>query len=489
LTGLPVQTKLRINEPGDEYEQEADLVAAQVMQMPGTGSGSNLRSAQGLVRRRLSGDAGILSRAASEEPAPDQGPRSAEEGTQEEGSRCPSWRADPHSISKRAAEFYARNHMTPSSQATVERIKCEPPIANGNYGCYVHFSDGLVIRVIVRETDIVVGMGPGPFTTETPPPGTPLCFYEYACPEGDLVLTVKKCQSAKPTGSSGPPAVAQRRALSDAPGPMMTPPVVQEVLASPGRPLDAATRAFFEPRFGYDFGHVRIHVDDQASQSARSINALAYTVGRDIVFRSGQFDPATSSGRRLLAHELSHVVQQTGRSASAAHAAAGRRDPMPAVTAARAHTSDAHIGLIQRQPKTDGPAFRDLPIFLEKLEFDIGNNLLDYGHHLYQAAILHPDEPAVLQNALSRYALGLNVLKDSYRFAGFKPDSADRLALGTGILLKGLTFLRQGELTLDFQVDIGRGVKFETNVTLDVNPKDVTDVQKAGVNVGLVRRF
>lgn len=115
---------------------------------------------------------------------------------------------------------------------------------------------------------------------------------------------------------------------------------------------------------------------------------------------------------------------------------------------------------------------------MERLKLDVDNNLLDYGHHLYQAAILHPDEPAVLQNALGRYALGLNVLKDSYRFAGVKPDMADKLALGTGIFFKGLTFRRQGELTLDFQVDIGRGVKFETNLTLGVNPNDFTDVQK-----------
>jgi hypothetical protein len=145
--------------------------------------------------------------------------------------------------------------------------------------------------------------------------------------------------------------------------------------------------------------------------------------------------------------------------------------------------------LIQRQPKSDGPSLRDVPILLEKLELDVGNNLLDYGHHLYRAATLYPDDPDALKNALGRYALGANVLKDSYRFFGFKPDTAGKLAYGTGILFKGLTFLRQGELTLDFQVDVGRGVKFETNLNLGVNPKDLTDVRKAEVHFGLVRRF
>ena len=140
-------------------------------------------------------------------------------------------------------------------------------------------------------------------------------------------------------------------------------------------------------------------------------------------------------------------------------------------------------GLMQRQPQPEPESkLRDLPIFLEKLELDVGQNLLDYGHHLYQAATLHPDEPKVLQAEFTRYALGANVLKSSFRYAGFKPDTADKLALGTGILFKSLTFVRAGELVLDFQVDIGRGVKFETNFNLAVNPKDITDVRKAGVN-------
>jgi hypothetical protein len=88
------------------------------------------------------------------------------------------------------------------------------------------------------------------------------------------------------------------------------PDVVQEVLRSPGRPLDAATRAFFEPRFGHDFGRVRVHTDSRAAAAAGAIDALAYTVGQDVVFGSGMYAPGTSAGQRLLAHELTHVVQQ-----------------------------------------------------------------------------------------------------------------------------------------------------------------------------------
>jgi hypothetical protein len=144
----------------------------------------------------------------------------------------------------------------------------------------------------------------------------------------------------------------------------VAPPIVHEVLRAPGQPLDAATRAFMEPRFGhwrrdivtgaaapqrassglaiephetdgereaeaiasrltqappaeapvngFDFSHVRMHADAQAAESARSVGALAYTVGEHVVFGTGQYAPDTPGGLQLLAHELTHVIQQGG---------------------------------------------------------------------------------------------------------------------------------------------------------------------------------
>lgn len=92
--------------------------------------------------------------------------------------------------------------------------------------------------------------------------------------------------------------------------PTGVPPLVGEVLRSSGQPIDPLTRAWMERSFGADFGGVRLHTGPQASESARQVNALAYTVGRDVVFAAGQFNPGSSAGRRLLAHELAHVVQQ-----------------------------------------------------------------------------------------------------------------------------------------------------------------------------------
>lgn len=95
-----------------------------------------------------------------------------------------------------------------------------------------------------------------------------------------------------------------------APALRSAPPSVGAALSGPGRPLDDATRAFFEPRLGTDLGVVRIHDDATAADSARDVAAQAYTVGRNVVFGAGRYQPSSESGRALLAHELAHVVQQ-----------------------------------------------------------------------------------------------------------------------------------------------------------------------------------
>jgi Domain of unknown function (DUF4157) len=91
---------------------------------------------------------------------------------------------------------------------------------------------------------------------------------------------------------------------------VIVPPIIDEVVSSPGQPLDTVTRSFIEPRFGHDFSEVRVHTDGKAAESARAVNAQAYTVGSDVVFGTGRYAPGSAEGTRLLAHELTHVVQQ-----------------------------------------------------------------------------------------------------------------------------------------------------------------------------------
>jgi Domain of unknown function (DUF4157) len=105
----------------------------------------------------------------------------------------------------------------------------------------------------------------------------------------------KPAQPAPASPSAAPPAFAE----------------VDDALSSPGRPLDPSTRRAMEARFGYDFSGVRIHDDARAAGTAAELDAAAFTVGEDVVFGAGRFDPASPQGRRLLAHELTHVVQQS----------------------------------------------------------------------------------------------------------------------------------------------------------------------------------
>jgi hypothetical protein len=95
-----------------------------------------------------------------------------------------------------------------------------------------------------------------------------------------------------------------------------TPRIVHDVLQSHGQPLDAATRAYFEPRFGFSLENVSIHTDAEAARSAAAIQSRAYTVGGHIGFGDGEYAPGTDAGRLLLAHELAHVAQQSHAGAS-----------------------------------------------------------------------------------------------------------------------------------------------------------------------------
>ncbi len=104
-------------------------------------------------------------------------------------------------------------------------------------------------------------------------------------------------------------------------------PAVHGVLSSPGQPLDRDTREFFEPRLGADLEGVRLYTDVQADAAARSVHARAFTLGPNVVFGHGQYQPGSESGRRLLGHELTHVVQQFGASGSGARVARIQRSP------------------------------------------------------------------------------------------------------------------------------------------------------------------
>ena len=116
-----------------------------------------------------------------------------------------------------------------------------------------------------------------------------------------------------------------------------------------GQSLSASARAYFEPRFGHDFSHVRIHTDQSAAEAAESVSARAYTLGSDIVFGAGEFAPETTEGKRVLTHELVHVVQQGG--ASQKISASGGRDINQSLPSSG---NEMHLQRIPKDP-TDAP--------------------------------------------------------------------------------------------------------------------------------------
>lgn len=178
------------------------------------------------------------------------------------------------------------------------------------------------------------------------------------------------CGTHTPAGAECTACVQQRlqrRAAVGRQADGAIPAEVHDVLAAQGQGLDAATRAFMEPRFGRDFSGVRVHADAQAAASAHAVAAHAYTVGRHIVFGAGGYAPVSRRGRELLAHELTHVVQQSGAS-GALPAGDLTVDPSPAAEQeARAVASAVmNDGAATASPRAGVPGLQRLPLSLQR---------------------------------------------------------------------------------------------------------------------------
>lgn len=139
----------------------------------------------------------------------------------------------------------------------------------------------------------------------------------------------------------------QRQAMTPGAG-AVAPPLVHQVLSNPGQPLAPATRHWMEARLGHDFSRVRVHTDPTSAASAQAVQARAYTVGQQIVFGAGAYAPVTPTGQQLLAHELTHVIQQRGHRSGGASSPApdlmigAVDDPLERAAAAVAHTVTPH---------------------------------------------------------------------------------------------------------------------------------------------------
>lgn len=175
--------------------------------------------------------------------------------------------------------------------------------------------------------------------------------------------------------SAGPVARVSRRAGATAGGTIAAPPSVSRAIGAGGESLSGSDRAFFEPRFGHDFGSVRIHRDAAAAASAQEISARAYTAGHHVVFGAGGYLPASREGRSLMAHELAHVVQQRGTVQRASvwtepvgHVEGEEEEEVQqaAPVTEQEEEQGGYGGIIQRFPR--GEMFGDEPGWAEKNE-------------------------------------------------------------------------------------------------------------------------
>ena len=191
----------------------------------------------------------------------------------------------------------------------------------------------------------------------------------------------------------------------------VAPPVVHDVLRSPGQPLASAAREFFEPRFGHNLSPVRVHTDTLAAAAARAVSAKAFTAGKDIVFGAGRYSPAAGRGRRLLAHELTHVVQQASTFHLTNRASQGEIS----------HTvHQTHAPLIQRDVD---PTYRDR---LEQMsDQQLNQELLDIETTLNNTLSLGPE----WSDLIEQQRMVLDVL-DRRGFPLADPGTQGRMILG-----------------------------------------------------------
>ncbi|HEY0606601.1 MAG TPA: DUF4157 domain-containing protein [Herpetosiphonaceae bacterium] len=236
-----------------------------------------------------------------------------------------------------------------------------------------------------------------------PAPSTPGDTYEHeADAVAERVLHMSEGRHAGPCSCGGScakcrphaeqPTLQLRRAQPQATESTPPPAGVQSALQQPGQPLDAPTQAFFAPRFGHDFSRVRVHTDATAARSAQAVDALAYTVGRDIVFGAGQYAPQTTSGRLLLAHELAHVVQQESSpqlvQRQKKKPGAGSNQPPAKAPGA------ATLPKLDLKPSTNGDACACL-VFIHNNERNARLTAeLMHQHCAYNLAIIAPDTGA-----------------------------------------------------------------------------------------------
>lgn len=285
-----IQTKLQMSKPGDPSEQEADRVADSVMRMPQAEEGEAEKKAteekEETVATKL-----IVQRAV---PAAVR-----EDDDEEEKVAAKLDTGLPEKEGEGERETVATKLATDSTLQRQSRRDEEEKEETS--------PTTLPIKRQTEEEEEQEKVQPKSLSSQLPH-----SLLVHSVPSVQRLCTECDDEKQQIEGPSG--GVVHRKTAGQTPAPTVTSSVASRIHAmnSGGSPLPNTTRAFFEPRFGVDFSQVRVHADSRAAEIANSLNARAFTVGSSIAFGAGRYSPHSDEGRHLLAHELTHVVQQSG---------------------------------------------------------------------------------------------------------------------------------------------------------------------------------
>ena len=318
-----VQTKLQVSAPGDPFEQEADRVADTVMQMTEP-------EATRIQTQPLATQITPLVQRESEQPL--------EEEKEEGVASKPVVQRVPLAVREDDDEEKVPPKLdtNPSPQEEEEKIVATKLAKDASLQRQVREDEekeeetSQMAPLIQRqmEEEEQQGVQTKPLSSQLSQP-TGISPIAGCSADGAIQRLCTECEGEKQRREGQPGEMVQRKSAPEhllddeveehrvqPKGADATRSVTASVAANihalndSGSPLPNTTRAFFEPRFGQDFSEVRVHKGAQAAESAKAINAKAYTIGRDVVFGAGAYAPETGEGKKLLAHELTHVVQQ-----------------------------------------------------------------------------------------------------------------------------------------------------------------------------------
>jgi hypothetical protein len=309
LIGSPyIQTKLQVSTPGDPYEQEADRVADTVMRMPDPRTTRTAEQQTEAEKEETVAPKPLVQRAVpiavreddeEEKVAPKFDTRP---GPLEEEKSIATKLAKDAPFQRQAREDEEKETLQTAppiqrqrEEEEEEKLQTKSLSSQSSPSLHIHPAGGPTRAAIQR------------LCTE--------CEEEKQQTEGrsEEMVQRKSAPDQPPDDDDGEDQQLQPKGVDSA-APSLTTSVAANIhaLKGGGSPLPETTRAFFEPRFGADFSQVRVHTDSRAEATTKSVNAKAFTIGRNVAFGTGQYSPHSHEGRQLLAHELTHVMQQSG---------------------------------------------------------------------------------------------------------------------------------------------------------------------------------